>query len=302
MNNELKIFMQERFPAGNKIRIDHTFDDEDEAAKELEGKEYTIGSIDDDGLHCTDKNGSTIVIDPEKHAFYKLDQPPILAYGHDDEPAELTDVRQIAEYIVNNGIYGDISMYEKDSGDFVLNTMGSFIDRMADMDFRSELLTILVPLQHKYPFGMPQDTDEAENNKKIVEYNSTKVYFEIANYCSDPTIMALSLFSAEDDELYTTLSVNLPKHDEIRVNQTFIDTNNNPGAEDFLRSLSGARQVTENGIPVTAQSGYCIYPLYEFDEELLRELDERGYEEYLNSCSQFEQDTEAEDIGMGGME
>ena len=112
--------------------------------------------------------------------------------------------------------------------------------------------------------------------------------------------MALSLFTADDDEPYVTLSVNLPEHDPIKPNQTFIDTNNCYGVEEFLGSLSGAKQVTENGVPVTAQSGYCTYPLYEFDENLLRELDAAGYEEYLAGCG-GEQSEEAEDMGMGGM-
>ena len=69
----------------------------------------------------------------------------------EEEPAELTDVRQIAEFIVNNGPYCDVIMYKKDTGDFVLSTNGIFLDHIADMDYSSELLTILVPLQKKYP-------------------------------------------------------------------------------------------------------------------------------------------------------
>ena len=302
MDNRLKDFMERRFPAGNTIRIDHPFDDEDEALMELVGKDFRIDSIEDDGLHCTDANGDPIIIDPEKYAFYKLNQPPILAYGYDDEPAELTDVRQIAEFIINNGNHCDISMYTKDTDEYVLNTMGIFLDHIADMDFRDELLTILVPLQQQYPFGMPKKHKEAETaydaERKIVDYNGTKVYFEISDYHYDHSVMALSLFSADDNEPYATLSVNLPEHDPLKPNQTFIDTNNCFGAEAFLESLDGAKKVTVNGIPVTERSGYCTYPLYEFDENLLRQLDAPGYEEHLKNCMSEAQETESEDMEM----
>ena len=300
MDYRLKDFMEKRFPAGNTIRIDHPFDDEDEALKMLVGKDFLIESIEDDGLHCTDANGNSTVIDPEKYAFYKLNQPPILAYGCDDEPAELTDVRQIAEFIINNGNHCDISMYTKDTDEYVLNTMGIYLDHIADMDFRDELLTILVPLQQQYPFGMPKKQEEAETasdaERKIVEYNGTKVYFEISDYYYDPSVMALSLFSAADNEPYATLSVNLPEHDPLKPNQTFIDTNNCFGAEAFLESLDGAKKVTVNGIPVTGRSGYCTYPLYEFDEKLLCELDAAGYKEHLENCITEEMDILANEV------
>ena len=64
MDYRLKDFMEKRFPAGNTIRIDHPFDDDDEALMMLVGKDFLIESIEDDGLHCTDANGNATVIDP----------------------------------------------------------------------------------------------------------------------------------------------------------------------------------------------------------------------------------------------
>ena len=51
-----------------------------------------------------------------------------------------------------------------------------------------------------------------------------------------------------------------------------------------MESLDGAKKVTVNGIPVIGRSGYCTYPLYEFDEKLLCELDAAGYKEHLKNC------------------
>ena len=149
MNNDLKQFMEKTFPTGTKIKIDRAANDD------IVGKKYIMDRIDDNGLYCSTESGNVVLIDPDESTFYKLDQPPIVAYGCDDEPAELTDVRKISEFIINNGLYGDITMYKKDTGEFVLSTIGIFIYQIADMDFRNELLTILVPLQQQFPFGMP---------------------------------------------------------------------------------------------------------------------------------------------------
>lgn len=308
MDNDLKTFMEKTFPAGTRIRIDRAENEK------MIGKEYLVGSVDSDGLHCTDENGNAEIIDPDLATFYKLDQPPVLAYGMNDEPAELTDVRQIAEFIVNNGPYCDISMYKKNTGDYVLNTMGIFIDRIADMDFRSELLTILVPLQQEYPFGMPKGQEESErkplsdNNRPVFEYQGSEIYLELGEYASDTDVIALTMYTADDNEYFATLSVNLSEHIPLEPNQTFIDTNNLSDAEKFLSSIDGARPVMNNGNPVTGHSGYCEYPLYEFDNDLLCRLDPEGYERHFGNTQETEhnvrkQQDETEDMtmGMGGI-
>ncbi|MBO5559082.1 DUF4313 domain-containing protein [Ruminococcus sp.] len=298
MNNDLKQFMEKTFPTGTKIKIDRAANDD------IVGKTYIVDRIDDNGLYCSTESGNVVLIDPDESTFYKLDQPPIVAYGCDDEPAELTDVRQISEFIINNGLYGDISMYKKDTGEFVLSTMGIFIDQIADMDFRNELLTILVPLQQQFPFGMPdeQDNEETEatewNKRKIFNYSGTQVYFEISDYESDPAIMAITLFTSDGEE-FGTLSVNVWEHGHIEPNQTFIDTNNMPNAVEFLESIKGVEPVTENGVPVTAKSGFCEYPLFEFSEELLADMDLKGYMEHIHNYDRALTDMTKE-MTMGG--
>ena len=298
MNNDLKQFMEKTFTTGTKIKIDRASNDD------IVGKTYIVDKIDDNGLYCSTESGNVVFIDPDESTFYKLDQPPIVAYGCDDEPAELTDVRQISEFIIKNGLYGDRSMYKKDTGEFVLSTMGIFIDQIADMDFRNELLTILVPLQQQFPFGMPdeQDNEETEatewNKSKIFNYSGTQVYFEISDYESDPSIMAITLFTSDGEE-FGTLSVNVREHGHIEPNHTFIDTNNMPNAVEFLESIKGVEPVTENGVPVTAKSGFCEYPLFEFSEELLADMDLKGYMEHIHNYDRALTDMTKE-MTMGG--
>lgn len=67
-------------------------------------------------------------------------------------------------------------------------------------------------------------------------------------------------------EPWSDITVNIPGH-SISDDTAFIDTNNNPWAEEFL---------VENGIAkptgLTARSGYCIYPLYKFDMSKFKNL------------------------------
>lgn len=67
-------------------------------------------------------------------------------------------------------------------------------------------------------------------------------------------------------EPWSDITVNIPGT-IAPVGTAFIDTNNNPWAEDFLM---------ENGIAkptgATGHSGYCTYPLYEFDMKCFKNL------------------------------
>lgn len=67
----------------------------------------------------------------------------------------------------------------------------------------------------------------------------------------------------------------------IRDNCTFIDTNNNHGVEKTLESL-GAQPYTKWGSAVTMNSGFCSYPLYEFSNNVLQDMDPKGYEQHMD--------------------
>lgn len=60
----------------------------------------------------------------------------------------------------------------------------------------------------------------------------------------------------------------------------WVDVNNNPEAEDFIRNYSLGEPYTRFGEPVLAFSGYCCYPLYQFDKQKLMELDPKGTAAY----------------------
>ena len=66
---------------------------------------------------------------------------------------------------------------------------------------------------------------------------------------------------------YCTLTVNLV--DELKPNQAYIDTNNCPATLIDQMEAEGYMKSTGRMYP----SGYFIYPLYEFSEEFLTQLD-----------------------------
>ena len=121
--------------------------------------------------------------------------------------------------------------------------------------------------------------------KKEFDFYGFKAHFTIADYQSEPMAMAL-LVNDEDDNEIGRLTVNIGSSigngTLIPRNCAFIDTNNNPGIEAFLEGI-GAKQYERFGEPVYGYSGFCRYPLYEFPDDLLREMDAEGYEKHCKS-------------------
>lgn len=78
-----------------------------------------------------------------------------------------------------------------------------------------------------------------------------------------PRTLAVQAACIKGGKTFATLTVNLDGYTGAGLQsdtRTFVDTNNCPWAEKFLR---------ENGIAkptgIVMQSGFCSYPLYEFD-------------------------------------
>lgn len=61
---------------------------------------------------------------------------------------------------------------------------------------------------------------------------------------------------------FATLTVNLG--DRLKENQAYLDTNNCPWAEDFVTDNKLGHDTGAVGF-----SGFCMYPLYEFDMEAI---------------------------------
>jgi len=99
------------------------------------------------------------------------------------------------------------------------------------------------------------------------EYEITRI--EISTYCSDNNL-AIELFSLNEEwkieEPFATLTVNL-NYKGLEKNEAFVDVNNCPWAVEFIKE-NKLGEFTGIELP----SGYCLYPLYKFDLNKLKEL------------------------------
>lgn len=71
---------------------------------------------------------------------------PRLIGMSDHDERELNSIEEVAKYICERGTSSDVTITYEDGTPF-LNTFGIYIDRISDMDYRSELLKVLIPMQ-----------------------------------------------------------------------------------------------------------------------------------------------------------
>jgi len=74
--------------------------------------------------------------------------------------------------------------------------------------------------------------------------------------------LAISMHDTETYEPFAKLTVNL--REGLKENQGYVDTNNCPWAIDFIKKYELGKPTGD-----VFRSGYCVYPLYEFDMEKL---------------------------------
>lgn len=102
---------------------------------------------------------------------------------------------------------------------------------------------------------------------KVISYGETyDVEVFRTTYQSNDSL-AIILRDAHTGEPFATLTVNLPDGAFGDKHYAFVDTNNCPWAEEFIKE-------NELGEPtgLLGHSGYCEYPLYEFYIDKIEEL------------------------------
>ena len=86
----------------------------------------------------------------------------------------------------------------------------------------------------------------------------------VRNRYADNDHIALSIYSLSEGP-YAGLTVNLDQTDKLPKNFGFVDTNNFPEAPELIGKLGIGKFTGEYGA-----SGFCVYPLFEFDEEAIK--------------------------------
>lgn len=71
---------------------------------------------------------------------------PILIGNGPTKTEELYNIHDVAHFICEEGVKGDVIITEP-TDEFFLDTFGIYINRIADMEYRSELLKVLIPMQ-----------------------------------------------------------------------------------------------------------------------------------------------------------
>jgi len=107
--------------------------------------------------------------------------------------------------------------------------------------------------------------------------------YEVKDFKGDKiTIPGIQLYTREEDGLlpYATFTKSFGEFIGVK-NSAYIDTNNCPFAPQILES--GIAKDTG----FTKHSGMCIYPLWVFDEDFLRDIGPDEYERYSHEFDEY---------------
>lgn len=159
---------KEMYPHGTKVKLIQMGDDPNPIPA---GSIGTVIVVDDIGtVHCSfDGIGRSLGLVPGEDEFRKLTQeeisaletknhPRLWGYGFVDTVEELTSYKQVAEFIMRNGVKGDVVITDDLDRPFI-KTYGIYLDKVADPSYRDELLKILVPMQKE---ALDDDIEEDE--------------------------------------------------------------------------------------------------------------------------------------------
>ena len=95
------------------------------------------------------------------------DKYPLLIGHYSKGPKELHGIEEVATLICTEGRYEDITVRTPDNR-FFLSTYGMYLNKIEDLDYREELLKVLVPMQHKVERGVFGEKEEStETDEKM---------------------------------------------------------------------------------------------------------------------------------------
>ena len=100
------------------------------------------------------------------------------------------------------------------------------------------------------------------------EYATYKDCYFIINKYQMSDGVALEIWNDEDGPIARITTCITPV---FKANEAYLDTNNCPWAEELVKKLGIAKHA--NGLAI---SGFCRYPLYEFDMDKVNEYVEGG--------------------------
>ena len=94
---------------------------------------------------------------------------------------------------------------------------------------------------------------------RLEEYDEVIDVILVFDAYKNNNSLAVSLYTADDSELYDVITVNLPESSTLPEGVQFVNVNNHPGITDWL-----VRNGLAERYPAMARSGYCEYPAFRF--------------------------------------
>ena len=110
----------------------------------------------------------------------------------------LRNIYEVANFICVHGQCGDLTITQKDGTTF-LDTFGIYINKIADMDYREELLKVLIPMQMELD-GTKDNDDYQKTETEMTKMNEYERLRRLAerHRQSYPKGTRLMLLSMED--------------------------------------------------------------------------------------------------------
>ena len=182
INREQINQLKKEYPPGTEILLIEMGNDPNPIPPNTKG---IVQRVDDIGtLHCDfpDINRSLGVV-PGEDSFRKLkpeesqgatikqnEDPLLIGYGELEYGKHLNSVNEVAEFIIKNGIKGDVTITDALDMPFI-TTFGPYIDKATDQDYlQNKLLPVLISMQESL-MGSGEDPDSFEeeniNNQNI---------------------------------------------------------------------------------------------------------------------------------------
>lgn len=134
--------LKEKYPPGTKICLDRMGVDPRPIPPGTKGE---VISVDDIGtVHCRFGNGRQPGLVYREDFFHKI--APLTLIGHSmGETQKLRNVQEVANFIIKHGVEGDVSVTFENTRPF-LSTCGIYLNDITDMEYREELLKVLIPI------------------------------------------------------------------------------------------------------------------------------------------------------------
>ena len=184
-----------QYPQGMRLQL---VDMKDPYSPVPSGMRGTVQLVDDAGqIHMIWDNGRTLAIVPEVDHFRKLNDMerkaeehvsqvvqrtkerkgqsesanqkyPLLTGLSQKEIVKLHNIQEVACFICQYGLEEDLIILQED-GSLFLSTYGIYIDQICDMDYRDELLQVLIPMQYRLD-GTGLAEEEEETSSFFMEF------------------------------------------------------------------------------------------------------------------------------------